>query len=85
VAAPDDLEWLERTARALIEQAESTDAHGVALFAGEALGLREVILVRVPFEERFVVGEHPDLGPLVELLESTPPRWSSSSTGRVRG
>lgn len=69
VAAADDLDWIEREGRALVAQAELTDAHGVALFACQALGLREVIPVRAPFEERFVVAGRPDLNPLVGLLE----------------
>lgn len=69
VAAPDDLDWIERKARAVIAQAEVVDADGVALFASQPLGLREMLAVRVPFEERFVVDEHPDLAPLVEVLD----------------
>ena len=68
-AAPDDLDWVERKARAVIAQAEVVDANGVALFANQTLGLREMLAVRVPFEERFVVDPHPDLAPLVELLD----------------
>lgn len=69
VAAPGDLDWIEREGRALVDQAEMTDAHGVALFACQALDLSEAIPVRVPFRERFVVNDHPDLGPLAELLD----------------
>lgn len=69
VTAPDDLDWIERTARAVIAQAEVVDANGVALFANQTLGLREMVAVRVSFEERFVVDQHPDLAPLVELLD----------------
>jgi peptide subunit release factor 1 (eRF1) len=72
VAAPDDLDWVERKGQALVDQAESADAKGVALFACQALGLREAIPVRVPFHERFVIGERPDLGALAELLDEHP-------------
>jgi len=69
MAAREDLDWVEREGHALVEQVESPDAKGVALFACQALGLRETIAVRVPFRERFVVGERPDLGALAELLD----------------
>jgi hypothetical protein len=69
VAAPEDLDWIDGQGRALVDQAEAADAHGVALFASRALGLRELIAVRTPFEERFVVQESPDLGGLVAQLD----------------
>lgn len=69
VAAPGDLDWIEREGRALVDQAEMTDAHGMALFACQGLDLREVIAVRVPFQERFVVNEHPDLGALAGVFD----------------
>ena len=72
VAAPDDLDWVEREGEALVAQAKPPDAKGVALFACAAVGLREVIRARVPFRERFVVGERPDLGMLFELLAEHP-------------
>ncbi len=68
-AATDDLDWIEREGRELVAQAGPTEAHGVALFACQGLGLREVIRVRTPFEERFVAGERPDLGALAGLLD----------------
>jgi peptide subunit release factor 1 (eRF1) len=69
VAAPDDLGWIEQEGRALVAQAELPEAHGVALLACRALGLREMIAVRAPFEERFVVSEEPDLGQLLGMLD----------------
>lgn len=69
VAAPDDLQWVEQEGRALIEQARLTEAHGVALFACQALGLREVIPVRARFQEAFVVAERPDLRQLIGVLD----------------
>ena len=49
-------------------QGDLPDAHGVALFACRALGLRDIIPVRMPFEEMFVVAERPRLGPLLAML-----------------
>lgn len=72
-AEPEDLDWLEREGEVLVAQAASPEAKGVALFASRALGLREVILARVPFHERFVIGERPDLGGLLALLDEHAP------------
>jgi peptide subunit release factor 1 (eRF1) len=72
-AEPEDLDWVEREGEALVAQATSPEANGVALFACRALGLREVILARVPFDERFVVAERPDLGGLLALLDEHAP------------
>jgi peptide subunit release factor 1 (eRF1) len=72
-AEPEDLDWVEREGDVLVDQAERSEAKGVALFACRALGLREVIPVRVPFRERFVVAERPDLGALAELLDEHAP------------
>ncbi len=71
-AEPEDLDWVEREGDMLVAQAERPEAKGVAMFACRALGLREMIPVRVPFHERFVVAERPDLGALVELLDEHP-------------
>jgi peptide subunit release factor 1 (eRF1) len=73
IAAAEDLDWVEREGEALVAQALRPEAHGVALFACRALGLREAIAVRVPFQERLVVGDRPDLGPLAELLDEHAP------------
>ena len=48
------------------------EAGGVALFACEALGLREMVPSRIPFENAFAVGETPVLRPLMALDESAP-------------
>lgn len=66
---PEDLDWIEREGDMLVDQAELSEAKGVALFACRSLGLREVIPARIPFHERFVVAERPDLGGLAELLD----------------
>jgi peptide subunit release factor 1 (eRF1) len=72
LAAPGDLEWLAQEGRAFIDQSTRPEAQGVALFACHALGLRDVIPVRTPFAETFVVDEQPDLRPLVALLDEHP-------------
>jgi len=65
----EDLDWIEREGDRLVQQTAVPQADGVALFACRALGLRESIPVRVPFHERFVVAERPDLGALAEVLD----------------
>lgn len=67
-----DLHWVQSQGGSLIELAEFPGAQGVALFACQALGLREVLPVRVPFENAFVVSDAPFLRPLATLLEETP-------------
>src|SRR3970040_1426171 len=42
-AAPADLEWMESAGGELFSQAAAPDARGVALFACESAGLREVL------------------------------------------
>jgi peptide subunit release factor 1 (eRF1) len=68
LGTPDDLDWIEQEGRELVAQGELPDAHGVALFACRTLGLREIVPVRMPFEEMFVVAERPRLGPLLAML-----------------
>lgn len=67
-----DLQWIREQGEALLEQARSPEADGVALFACRELDLREVIPVRVPFEDAFVVAESPFVRPLAALLEQVP-------------
>ncbi|MBI3030630.1 MAG: hypothetical protein HYY64_14075 [Candidatus Rokubacteria bacterium] len=67
-----DLDWIQAEGEALITQALVPEANGVALFACQSLGLREVVPLRVPFESAFVVAEAPYLSPLAALLETTP-------------
>ncbi len=67
-----DLDWVEREGAALIDQARFPDAHGVALFACHGLALREVLTVRVPFEDRLVVAATPFLLPLSAVVEDAP-------------
>ena len=67
-----DLDWVEAQGEALLNQAMMPDASGVALFACEALGLREILPSRVPFENTFAVAETPLLRPLLEIAEQAP-------------
>ncbi len=67
-----DLDWVQAEAQALIEQARSPEARGVALFACQGLGLREVLPVRVRFDNTFVIADAPLLRPLAAALEKTP-------------
>jgi peptide subunit release factor 1 (eRF1) len=71
-AAQADLDWIEAQGEALLNQTTMSDAGGVALFACEALGLREMLPSRIPFENAFAVGETPLLRPLMELDASAP-------------
>ncbi len=67
-----DLDWVEAQGEALLNQAMMPETSGVALFACEALGLREILPSRVPFENAFTVAETPMLRPLLELGEQAP-------------
>ncbi len=67
-----DLDWVEAQGEALLNQTAMPETNGVALFACEALGLREIIPSRVPFENAFTVAETPLLRPLLELGEKAP-------------
>jgi len=67
-----DLDWIEAQGLALLNQAAMPGTSGVALFACDALGLRETLASRVPFENGFTVAEAPHLRPLLELDEKAP-------------
>jgi hypothetical protein len=71
-ALADDLGWIAEQGEALVSQTRLPDAHGVALFASRALGLREVIPLGVQFEDAFVVADRPHLGPLAAMLAAVP-------------
>lgn len=68
-----DLAWIEAQGEGLVEQRIVPEADGVALFACHALGLREMLPVRIPLENAFVVDETAYLLPLAALLEEAPP------------
>jgi peptide subunit release factor 1 (eRF1) len=67
-----DLDWIEAQGEALLDQTTMPGTSGVALFACEALGLREILPSRVPFENSLTVAETPHLRPLLELDEKAP-------------
>jgi peptide subunit release factor 1 (eRF1) len=71
-ADESDLDWIGAQGESIIAQERFPEAHGVALFACRALALREVLPVRVPFQDAFVVAEAPFLRPLAAVLEQTP-------------
>jgi hypothetical protein len=67
-----DLDWIEVQGEALLDQTTMPGTSGVALFACQALGLREILPSRVPFENSLTVAETPHLRPLLELDEKAP-------------
>lgn len=67
-----DLDWIQAQGEALVSQALVPEADGVALFACQALGLREMHPVRVPFEDAFVVADAPSLRPFAGVLDEAP-------------
>ena len=71
-ADESDLDWIAAQGESLVAQERFPEAQGVALFACRALALREVLPVRVPFPDTFVVAESPFLRPLAAMLEQTP-------------
>jgi Bacterial archaeo-eukaryotic release factor family 10 len=66
-------DWIDTEGMALIGQSTGVETHGVALFACPALGLREVIRLRVPLENTFVVADRPFLRPLAVAADQAPP------------
>ncbi|HET7874380.1 MAG TPA: Vms1/Ankzf1 family peptidyl-tRNA hydrolase [Methylomirabilota bacterium] len=72
-AAAADLDWVEAEGHLLVSQARFPDAHGVALFACRAAGLRQVIPLRAAFEDTFVVAEAPYLVPLAAAAAAVSP------------
>jgi len=70
-AALTDLDWIEREGESLVNQTRFPEAHGVAMFACQALELREVLPVQAPFADRFVVADAPFVIPLASMLEQT--------------
>ena len=68
----DAFDWIETEGAALIDQVSPVEANGVALFACPALGLREVIALRAPLENMFVLADRPYLRPLTTVESQTP-------------
>jgi len=71
-ADESDLDWIAAQGESIIAQEKFPEAQGVALFACRALAVRDVLPVRLPFPDTFVVAEAPFLRPLAAMLEQTP-------------
>ncbi|HUO62813.1 MAG TPA: Vms1/Ankzf1 family peptidyl-tRNA hydrolase [Terriglobales bacterium] len=71
-AAAADLAWIQSAGDELISQVAAPDTRGVAIFACASAGLRELLRLRVPFDDTFVVDDTPFLGPLAEAVQQTP-------------
>jgi len=69
----DDLDWIERQSGTLIECAVFEDANGAVLFACGSASLRELLPLRVPFDDTFVVDARPYVRPLAGIVDDTPP------------
>jgi peptide subunit release factor 1 (eRF1) len=68
-----DLAWVERQGEALVEKSDACpNARAAALFACRSAGLREVLPLRAPVDDFFVVGAGPHLRRLAALLEAAP-------------
>ena len=72
VASAEDLAWIKSQGQRLLTGSTLREAAGVVLFAGGD-GLREVLPVRAPFEEAFVVDARPHLRPLAGALDEVVP------------
>ncbi|HKZ08401.1 MAG TPA: hypothetical protein VJU81_23245 [Methylomirabilota bacterium] len=72
-AAAGDLDWVEQEGARLGNREIAEGAHGAALFACEAIGLRQLVTSRVPFPNLFVVDTSPRLRPLAEVRDVAPP------------
>jgi hypothetical protein len=66
------LAWVGAVGDQLVAQTLHPEAAGVAIFAGGAPAVREVIPVAVPFTDSFAVDETARLRPLVAALGKTP-------------
>jgi peptide subunit release factor 1 (eRF1) len=71
-AAPDDLAWIQSVGDEIVAQATTPDTRGVAIFACRAAGVRELLRLRVPFDNAFVVEATPSLAPLAGAVHQTP-------------
>ena len=69
----DDLDWIERQSGTLIGRAVFEDANGAVLFACGSASLRELLPLRVPFDDTFVVDARPYVRPLAGIVDDTPP------------
>ncbi len=67
-----ELTWIAGEGERCVAQESHADAAGVAMFAGGAEPLREVVHVAVPFTNTFAVADTPRLRPLVVALGNAP-------------
>jgi peptide chain release factor subunit 1 len=70
--ADEDLDWIDAQGQRLVAGHELRDASGVALFAGGD-GLREVLPLRTPFDDTFVVNSTPYVRPLAGAVDAVAP------------
>jgi len=71
-AAPADLEWIQSAGDEIVAQAATPETRGVAIFACGTAGLRELLRLRVPFDNAFMVEDTPSLAPLAAAVQRTP-------------
>jgi len=67
-----DVAWIDEQVGRLVS-GEAAGAAGVALFACDARGLREMVRSRLPFADSVSVGARPNLAPLADVAEGAPP------------
>ncbi len=85
-ADPGDVDWVEAQGQAILNRVKFEDANGVALFACQRAGLREVFPLRVAFADTFTIERRPFLRPLARAVEETPPTlvvFIDGATGRL--
>ena len=67
-----ELAWIAAQGERLVGQESHPEAAGVAMFAGGAARLREVLPFAMPFTDTFAVGNLPRLRPMVTALGEAP-------------
>ncbi len=69
----DDLAWIEAQGDRLVAGGGPADAGGVALFACRAVGLREMVAIRAPFDDALVLSDRPALTRLAGVAAEIAP------------
>jgi hypothetical protein len=67
-----ELAWIAVEGERVLRQELHPEAAGVAMFAGGAANLREVLYYAVPFADTFAIGDRPCLRPMVDALGGAP-------------
>ena len=67
-----DLDWIQEQADTLLSGSESAESRGVALFACQPAGMREIIPVRIPLANAFMVGPSPSMRGLAVVAHEAP-------------